>query len=195
MGRIREFVLVVIVVAFGAAPVLTGRHATPAADDLQATIAVLEAGAASTPRPTMAPGEVIRTVLSRGLPASAPGQALELVRYTIAPDSHLPAHTHPGMQVSYIESGTLTYTVVAGEATYTRTTADGTVAETGTLVGGQTAELGFGTSLIEPEGMVHFGENLGDEPVVILVASLFQEGAPPSTIVEVATPAAATPAA
>lgn len=40
--------------------------------------------------------------------------------------------------------------------------------------------------------MVHFGENRTGKPVVLLVASLFEADAPPSTLVEVSS--VATPA-
>src|SRR5687767_10509517 len=59
--------------------------------------------------PTVAP--VVREVLGDGEPVAAPGQSLELVRFTIAPGTTLPAHTHPGMQVAWLEAGELEYTV------------------------------------------------------------------------------------
>lgn len=40
--------------------------------------------------------------------------------------------------------------------------------------------------------MVHFGENRGTEPVVLLVASLLESDQPPGTIIEIAPDA--TPA-
>lgn len=49
-----------------------------------------------------------------------------------------------------------------------------------------------GDSLVEAEGMVHFGENRGTEPVVLLVASLLESDQPPGTIIEIDP--AATPA-
>ncbi|MGH2550849.1 MAG: cupin domain-containing protein, partial [Thermomicrobiales bacterium] len=113
----------------------------------------------------------------------APGEEFALSRYTIAPGAILPVHTHPGVQVTTIESGTLTYHVVAdGEVVVTR--ADGTKETFGP---GSTIELTAGDALVEPEGMVHYGENLTSEPIVLISASLFEEGAPASTIVE-ATP-------
>lgn len=143
----------------------------------------------ATPAPaTPAAPEVVREVLSHGDPGAAPEDKLELVRYTIPPNIELPVHTHPGMQVSTIESGVLLYTVVEGEAYVTRA---GTAApETITPASGETA-IEPGDALVEPEGMVHFGRNGGTEPIVILTASLFDRDEP--TAIEV-TPAA-TPAA
>jgi quercetin dioxygenase-like cupin family protein len=143
----------------------------------------LAAQADATPAATPDAPAVVREVISQGKPASAPGMTLQLVRYTIPGNIALPAHTHPGMQVNTIVSGTLTYTVVEGEAAITR--ADGT---TETLSTGETTDLHAGDALAEPEGMVHFGVNQQDEPIVILTASLFASDDPPSTIVDVATP-------
>lgn len=143
----------------------------------------LSAQADATPGATPDAPAVVREVIAEGEPSAAPGMTLQLVRYTIPGDIALPAHVHPGMQVNTIVSGTLTYTVVEGEATITR--ADGTME---TLSSGETTDLHAGDSLVEPEGMVHFGVNGDDEPIVILTASLFAADEPPSTVVETATP-------
>ena len=141
----------------------------------------------ATPVATPEAPTVTREILASGNPAAAPDQALQLVRYTIPGNITLPQHIHPGMQVSTIESGTLLYTVVEGEAYVTRAGTD--EQETITPESGETP-IHPGDSLVEPAGMVHFGRNGADEPIVILTASLFEATAPPSTLV---TPAA-TPA-
>ena len=138
--------------------------------------------------PTPAPG-VVREVLSSGDPAGAPGDVLELVRYTIPAGIQLPAHTHPGMQVAQIVSGTLSYTVLEGTVPVTRAGTGEVVpitADSGEMT------IGPGDSFYEAEGVVHFGRNAGTEPVVILVASLFEIGMPPAHLVgtPMATPAA-----
>ena len=139
----------------------------------------------ATPGPaTPASGEVIRDVLAEGTPDADPEDALQLVRYTIPPHIQLPAHTHPGMQVSTVESGTLLYTVVEGEAYVTR--ADGTE-ETITPESGEVA-IEAGDAIVEPAGMIHYGRNGADEPIVLLTASLFEADEPPSELA--ATPAA-----
>lgn len=139
---------------------------------------------AATPEATPANphAAVVREVINEGMPAAAPGQVLQLVRYIIPPNISLPVHIHPGMQVAYVESGTLTYSVVEGSANFTR--ANG---ETGVLQAGETTELQVGGSLVEQQGMVHFGENKTDEPVILLVSSLFEADVPPSSLVD-ATP-------
>ncbi|HEV2529923.1 MAG TPA: cupin domain-containing protein [Thermomicrobiales bacterium] len=147
----------------------------------------------STPAATQATPTapaVIREVLSSGDPVSAPGQVLEFVRFTIPSGAQLPAHIHPGMQVAIIESGVLSYTVLDGAVPVTRAESGETeliVPETGTTT------IRPGDSFHEPEGVIHFGANDGDEAVIILVASLFRDGAPPAEIIE--EDVASTPAA
>jgi quercetin dioxygenase-like cupin family protein len=144
--------------------------------------AVQDGTSGATPAP--AP-QVVREVLGEAEPDAAPGESMELSRYTIPPGAVLPVHTHPGVQMAIVESGTLTYHVVEnGSVAVTR--ADGTEEEIGP---GQTATFTVGDAWVEPEGMVHYAENLTDEPVVLLSASLFPEGEPTSQIVG-ATPEA-----
>ena len=139
--------------------------------------------------PGAATPAVVREVLAEGEPAAAPGQSLDLVRATIAPHTTLPVHTHPGLQTAWLVSGELTYTVVeGGEARITRAASGGTPAATETLSPGETTVFHPGDAWVEQAGMVHFAENAGSEPVVILVASLLAADQPPSEIVDVATP-------
>jgi quercetin dioxygenase-like cupin family protein len=93
------------------------------------------------------------------------------------------------MQLAYIESGTLTYTVIEGTVTVTAT--DGT---TRTVGPGQTATIGPGEWLVESEDIVHFGENAGSVPVVILASSLLEAGEPAAVPVDPAPSSGATPA-
>ncbi|CAN5567495.1 hypothetical protein BH10ACT3_BH10ACT3_04070 [soil metagenome] len=105
-------------------------------------------------------------------PPGAEGRTLSLVRYTIAPGAKLAPHEHPGVQMAYIESGTLTYTVVSGPATVQRAGANDRVVAPGPT----TIELAAGDSVIEIDGMVHFGENRTAEPIVILASLLTEDG-------------------
>ncbi|WP_445633406.1 Cupin type-2 domain-containing protein [Nostoc sp. DSM 114161] len=116
---------------------------------------------------------VTREVLASGYPTNDRKQILELVRYTIAPRTKLPIHTHPGMQIERVEAGTLTYTVVEGEAKVTK--ADSTEL---ILKKGKTLQLTTGDSLVEPAGMIHYGENQTNKPVILLSASLFNANQP-----------------
>jgi quercetin dioxygenase-like cupin family protein len=154
--RVRGFVMAALVVALAAA---------------------IAACAGTSPPPGAATSgsipPVVRAVLAAGDPANADGQKLELVRYTIQPGTKLPAHNHPGMQLAFIESGTLTYTVIEG--TVTVTGVDGAPRTVGP---GQTATVVAGEWLIESQEIVHFGENAATVPVVILAASLLEAGQP-----------------
>lgn len=144
----------------------------------------------ATPAPTAT--AVIREVINEGYPDASPGQVLQLVRYTIPPNMVLPVHIHPGMQIVVVESGTLHYTVVEGSAAVTRAAAAGTPAATEQLTSGQETDFAPGDRFVESAGMVHFGENRTGEPVVLLVASLFEADAPPSTLIEVSPVATPT---
>ena len=124
------------------------------------------------------PYAVERDVLAEGTPAAAPESALQLVRITIPPHAELAPHTHPGMQVSTVDSGTLLFTVIEGEAYLTR--ADGTT-EVITPESGEVA-VEVGDALVEPAGMIHFGRNGSDEEIVLLTASLLEADEPPAII-------------
>lgn len=129
--------------------------------------------AQEAPAPNTYTQAVTREVLASGYPTQDQAEILELVRITIAPNAKLPTHIHPGMQIVQIESGTLTYTVVEGEAKVTR--ADGTELM---LKTGETSQLTVGDALVESAGMVHFGENQTSSPVILLAASLLDADQP-----------------
>lgn len=140
----------------------------------------------ATPAPSP---EVVREVLGDALPDSAPGEIFELARYTIPPGAVLPVHTHPGVQMAIVESGTLTYHVVENGSVFV-TRADGTEEEFGP---GETATFEVGDAWVEPEGMIHYAENLTEEPVVLLSASLLTEGEPSAQEVDLSATPDATP--
>lgn len=142
-----------------------------------------------TPTAASASGGVVREVLSSGNPVAAPGEVLELVRYTIPAGTLLPAHTHPGMQAATIVSGTLHYTVLVGEVPVTRAPGSDPGLPDAVTAGGGEVAIGPGDAFVEAAGVAHYGRNAGPEPVVILVASLFTVGAPPASLVD-ATPMA-----
>jgi quercetin dioxygenase-like cupin family protein len=144
-------------------------------------------------RPAVASTVVaVRDVLVEGSPEAAGGQVLQLVQYDIPAGVVLPMHTHPGMQLAWIESGVLTYHVVeGGSIPVTRAAHDGTPEATELLAPGETTELHPGDSVSELDGVVHYGENLGPDPVVILAATLLDPNEPASVVwTPVATPAA-----
>lgn len=121
-----------------------------------------------------------RTVLVGATPAAAANQSLQLARIEIAPGTKLPTHVHPGTQLASVVSGELTYTVVEGEIRVERAAVDGAPGPSEMLTSGQTTVLYPGDAVIETEGMVHYGENLGTEPVVLMTAVLFEADQPAS---------------
>lgn len=124
------------------------------------------------------PAAIGRDVLTSGMPPGAPGQALQLARYTIPAGAVLAVHVHPGMQTAWIESGELTYHVIKGEAPIGRGASAATPGPTETLGAGETTILEPGDWVVEAPGVVHYGENLTSEPVIILAATLFEVGEP-----------------
>ena len=130
-------------------------------------------GTANTP----AVEPVVRGILAQmDSPPGAPGRRLTLVRYTIAPAAQLAPHTHPGIQVASIVSGTLSYEIVSGTATIHRSVGpNGVPARTEALTGPAQTMLRLGDAIFEEGQMVHFGSNRTTEPVVI-TATLITEG-------------------
>ena len=137
----------------------------------------------STPQVTDGVTEVVRQLLAEASPDTAQGQLLELTRVIIPPNGSIAPHTHPGPQLAIIVLGTITYTVIDGEATVTRAAASDDQ-EIVTYTSGDTLELRAGDSIFEPTGMVHRASNETKEPVVIYLSSLFPAGAPPATTVQ-----------
>ncbi len=137
-----------------------------------------------------------RDVLVQGSPDNANGQVLQLVRYDIPAGVVLAKHTHPGMQAAYIESGVLTYHVISGGSIpITRAAHDGTPEATEMIGPGETTELYPGDSAVEIDGVVHYGENLGPDTVIILAATLLDPNQPPAVVATIEISPVASPAA
>jgi quercetin dioxygenase-like cupin family protein len=124
---------------------------------------------------TTVPGstEVVKDVLGSEVdPPGAPGRTLTLIRYTIPPGAKLAPHIHPGVQMARITSGELTYTVEQGTAIVRRkgASSDERVDAPATIT------LGPGDTVVERDGMVHFGANETDEPIVIDATLLTVDG-------------------
>jgi quercetin dioxygenase-like cupin family protein len=123
--------------------------------------------------------EATRVQLATALPANAPGHQLYLEEVTIPAGVTLQKHVHEGTQVANVRSGVLTYVIESGTARVTR--ADGAQEA---FTGPVTIELGAGDWLIETEDLVHYGENVGNETVVVTLAALLAQGAPLATPVD-----------
>lgn len=162
--------------------VVTGAAACGSSDGTASPGTTTRAVSAGGPTTTVA---VAKDVLGTDpAPPGAPGRTLTLIRYTIAPGAQLSPHVHPGVQLASIQSGTLTYTVESGTATVTRAGGD-----TDEITGPATTTLGPGDAVVEHDGMVHFGANDTDQPVVILATLLTEDGR--DLAVTVTTPAPA----
>lgn len=115
--------------------------------------------------------------LGSGEPEAAPGYLLSLRRGVFEPGGVVPLHHHPGALVLSIESGTLTYEVVEGEAVVSRAAVDGTPGPTEQIGPGSSTTLTVGDAVFE-QGVVHVSRNDGHEPVVLLLAALATTGEP-----------------
>jgi quercetin dioxygenase-like cupin family protein len=143
--------------------------------------AELAALQSASPSPEATPA-VVREVLATGLPPAAPGQTLDLVRYIIQPGTTLAVHIHPGMQIAWVESGELTYHVIKGQVQIGRAAnaSSGQPGSPETLAAGDSTVLMPGDWVVEIPGAVHYGENLGSEPLVLWAATLLETNQPPS---------------
>lgn len=143
--------------------------------------------------PSMPPGSTGITPhpLGGGLPSIAPGYAMGLVRLTFEPGASLNEHTHPGASILFIEAGTLTYSLVEGTATVTRSPSGpatpGAAPDSEQIPPGDIV-LNTGDSLFEDADVIHTARNDGADPALVLIANLLEAGAPVSTFLE-ATPA------
>jgi hypothetical protein len=120
--------------------------------------------------------ELVVEALGAGMPAGTPGRQLILARANFPAGFTLPAHTHPGPVVAFVESGTYGFTPVIGKASHvTRATAPGTP-EVPTL--GTEILLAPGDALFHDEDVTGIDRAVGDEPMVLLLAVLFDPTQP-----------------
>ncbi|MFN8151488.1 MAG: cupin domain-containing protein [Solirubrobacterales bacterium] len=110
----------------------------------------------------------------------AKGQTLGLTRVTLKPGAQIAPHHHPGTQVSYIDEGTLTYTVLSGSVTIRKGPSDDHPKTVRKVEAGETARIKAGQWIVEQPNEHHQARNAGDGPVVIYLSTLFPKGAPPS---------------
>jgi quercetin dioxygenase-like cupin family protein len=108
------------------------------------------------------------------------GRTLGLSRVTIPAGGRIALHHHQGTQVSYIQSGVLTYTVKSGGVTVRSGPADNpTVIRK--IRAGQTGPIHAGQWIVEQPSTIHRAANKGHAKIVIYLATLLRTGAPPST--------------
>jgi quercetin dioxygenase-like cupin family protein len=143
---------------------------------LVALVAIVVVGIAVAAYAAKAKEPTRRTVYATTEPQNAPGQTMNLQQVEIDPGAKLPEHFHAGTQIATIKEGVLTYQVVSGSVLVVRS--DGS---TETLSAPNTVKLRVGDSIVENEGLVHYGENAGQKLVVIEVAALLHTGEPLAT--------------
>ena len=124
---------------------------------------------------------VSRVALAQQMdPVGAPGRTLGLSRVKIAPGARIALHHHPGTQIAYIQRGVLTYTVRDGSVDVMRGAADQSPKVIRTIGAGQTGRIRRGQWIVEQPSTIHQARNGGRVAVVILLATLFTDGSPPS---------------
>jgi mannose-6-phosphate isomerase-like protein (cupin superfamily) len=124
-------------------------------------------------------------------PSYAPGMVLELDRITWAPGFAVPMHYHPAQDVIFVLSGEVAWSVEGGTAQVVRAAAAGTPGPTEELRPGGEAVLGPGDVILfdYPEtGMRHAARVVGDAPVVMLDAVLYDPDQPLTEFPEGVTP-------
>lgn len=131
--------------------------------------------------PAAGPVGVTSMLLGSGQPGLVPGHELSLRRVTIAPGGGIPAHTHPGALVIYLESGTWGYIPLDGVARLTRAAVDGTPSPTEDMVVGTETMLQPG-DWIYVEDPADDIRNAGDDDVVLWIAGLTPVGEPFTTL-------------
>jgi mannose-6-phosphate isomerase-like protein (cupin superfamily) len=131
-----------------------------------------------TSRGSSTPPAAVRIPLATGFPSFAPGRQLTLMRVEVPPGTAFAPHRHPGMQVAYVVSGTLTYRVYRGAVKVYRGPADGTQKLVRTISAGHSGSIEAGDWIVETPSLWHSGGNEGKKPVTILTAALLSSKLP-----------------
>ena len=147
-----------------------------------AVVAATSAAAAvyAIASPGTVPKPVLRLqIAAANNPIGAKGRTLGLSKVIVPAGVQLGLHHHPGTQVAYIASGTLTYSVKAGSVSVMKGPAPG-----GTTVlriqAGHSGAIHAGEWIVEEPTTIHSAANKGTKPVTIYLATLFPIGSPPA---------------
>ena len=111
----------------------------------------------------------------------APGRTMVLSRVVVEPGAKLATHHHLGTQIARIQGGILSYAVRRGSVVVSRGESDQSPQVMRTIKAGQTGRIGSGEWIVEQPSDIHEAANKGSAPVVIYLATLLKDGAPPST--------------
>jgi quercetin dioxygenase-like cupin family protein len=142
-------------------------------------------GALATAALRASPKPVQRIPLAQAdSPAGGKGRTLGLSKVLIPAGAAISLHHHPGTQVAYIASGTLTYSVRKGGVTLM----SGTPGESPKMVRrigpGQTGQIPSGDWIVEQPTTIHSAVNRSSKTIVIYLATLFPIGSPAAIAVK-----------
>lgn len=118
----------------------------------------------------------------------APGRTMVLSRVVVQPGAKLATHHHLGTQIARVQAGVLRYTVRRGSAVVRRGESDRDPVLVRRIRAGQSYGIEAGEWIVEQPSDVHEAANRGTEPVVLYLATLLEDGASPSTPVELPPP-------
>lgn len=110
--------------------------------------------------------------INEGEPETASGQSLVLWRVILTDEGEIPAHMHPGTTILTVESGSLSWTLLAGTVQVAR---PGAALEQVTEAGTEII-VDPGASLFYNADVVHSARGVGGVPASVLIASLFETG-------------------
>jgi quercetin dioxygenase-like cupin family protein len=131
-----------------------------------------------TSRGGSTPPAAVRIPLAAGFPRFAPARQLTLMRVEIPPGTAFAPHRHPGMQIAYVVTGTLSYRVYRGSVSVYRGPADGNQTLVRTITAGHSGAIDAGEWFVETPGLWHSGGNTGKTKVTILTAALLSSKLP-----------------
>lgn len=139
--------------------------------------ALLPALGSSATAPTVVRNALAQTSKVQG----APGRTMVLSRVAVEPGAKLALHHHRGTQIARVQAGVLTYTVKRGSVVVRRGESDQSPRVVRTIKAGQTGHVRTGEWIVEQPSDIHQAANDGSERIVIYIATLLEDGAPPST--------------
>jgi quercetin dioxygenase-like cupin family protein len=137
--------------------------------------AVLGAFALAAVRATPAPVQRVPLAAADN-PTGGKGRELGLTKVLIPAHAAIALHRHPGTQVAYIASGTLTYSVKRGGVTVMSGSPGDSPKAVAKIGPGETRKISVGEWIVEQPSTVHSALNATGRPIVIYLATLFPIG-------------------
>jgi quercetin dioxygenase-like cupin family protein len=157
------------------------RHSLPLGVALAVGIALGALLPVAFGRSAVAPTAIRNALAQTSRVQGAPGRTMVLSRVVVEPGAKLATHHHLGTQIARIQAGVLRYTVRQGSVIVRRGESDQSPTVVRKIEAGQTGSIRGGEWIVEQPSDVHEAANKGSKPVVIYLATLLPDGAPPST--------------